>query len=107
MVIGVNGVLVVCLVQLMVEQEEQELVLRAHYGELSPRIDEGDKMPAGVGLCGRALASAKTAIENDLKSVPDQLLLYAETASRMCIPLVSVGQTLGVLVLDSATSGSF
>jgi diguanylate cyclase (GGDEF)-like protein len=88
-------------------KEEQELVLRAHHGDLTPRIAEGDRMSAEAGLCGRALASGKTVIENDLKSVPDHLAFYVETASRMCIPLVSFGQTLGVLVLDSAQAGSF
>ena len=33
--------------------------------------------------------------------------LYIETGSRMCIPLVSFGQTLGVLVLDSARADAF
>src|SRR5213594_3315644 len=88
-------------------KEEQELVLRAHHGDLTPRIAEGDRMSAEAGLCGRALASGKTVIENDLKSVPDHLAFYVETASRMCIPLVSFGQTLGVLVLDSAQADSF
>jgi diguanylate cyclase (GGDEF)-like protein len=32
---------------------------------------------------------------------------FAETASRMCIPLVSFGQTLGVLALDSAKIDAF
>ena len=88
-------------------KEEQELVLRAHFGDLTPRISEGDKMSAETGLCGRALVSRTTIIENDLKNVSDHLDFYAESASRMCIPLVSFGQTLGVLVLDSAQPGSF
>jgi len=88
-------------------KEEQELVVRAHHGDLVPRISEGDRMPAEAGLCGRALASVKTVIENDLKSASDYVAFYVETASRMCIPLVSFGQTLGVLVLDSAQAGSF
>ena len=42
-----------------------------------------------------------------MHSLPDYVGLYAETGSRMCIPLVSFGQTLGVLLLDSAETGAF
>ena len=45
-------------------------------------------------------------MENNAKSSPDAGL-YAESASRMCIPLVSFGQTLGMLVLDSNRAGAF
>ena len=34
-------------------------------------------------------------------------MTYLETSSRMCIPLISFGQSLGVLVLDSDRTGSF
>jgi diguanylate cyclase (GGDEF)-like protein len=60
-----------------------------------------------AGLWGRALATGKTLIENDVSQGPDHIVLYAETRARMCIPLVSFGQTLGVLALDSAQAGAF
>src|SRR5438105_3511043 len=87
--------------------DDEDLVLRAHYGNLTPRISEGGRLPAGAGLWGRALRESKTLIENDVKACTDDGAIYLETASRMCIPLVSFGQTLGVLVLDSARPGSF
>ena len=46
-------------------------------------------------------------IENDVKASPDYIGFFVETKARMCIPLVSFGQTLGVLVLDSARTGAF
>ena len=64
-------------------------------------------MPAGAGLWGRALRESKTVIENDVKTDPGCLGIDLESASRMCIPLVSFGQTLGVLVLDSVRPGCF
>jgi diguanylate cyclase (GGDEF)-like protein len=64
-------------------------------------------LPSGEGLLGRALSESKTLIENDTKTVPDDFATYLETSSRMCIPLISFGQTLGVLVLDSDRTGSF
>jgi diguanylate cyclase (GGDEF)-like protein len=88
-------------------KEEEELMLRAHHGNLTPRFPEEGKPPVDAGLWGRALATGKTLIENDVSQAPDQVVLYAETRARMCIPLVSFGQTLGVLALDSAQSGAF
>jgi diguanylate cyclase (GGDEF)-like protein len=52
------------------------------------------------------LLEGKTLIENDATAAPEAGL-YVETGSRMCIPLVSFGQTLGVLVLDSERVGAF
>jgi diguanylate cyclase (GGDEF)-like protein len=88
-------------------KEEDEMVLRAHHGDLTPRIPEGGRLPARTGLWGRALATGKTVIENDVRIAPDYTGFFVETAARMCIPLVSFGQTLGVLVLDSAQMGAF
>jgi diguanylate cyclase (GGDEF)-like protein len=88
-------------------KEEDEMVLRAHHGSLTPRIPEGGRLPATSGLWGRALLQGTTIIENDVRRAPDYVGFFAETASRMCIPLVSFGQTLGVLVLDSSELGAF
>jgi len=88
-------------------KEEEDMVLRAHHGDLTPRIPEGGKLPANGGLWGRALLTGKTTIENDIRIAHDYVGFFVETASRMCIPLVSFGQTLGVLVLDSAQVGAF
>src|SRR6266849_2216841 len=91
----------------MLVKEEEDLVLQAHHGDLTLRIPEGGKVPAGEGLWGQALRESKTVIENNVKADPDFVGIYVESGSRMCIPLVSFGQTLGVLVLDSARPGSF
>ena len=88
-------------------KEEEDLVLRAHYGKLTSRFQVGGRLPAEVGLWGRALATGTTLIENDVSHAPDYVAFYAETVARMCIPLVSFGQTLGVLLLDSAHAGAF
>jgi diguanylate cyclase (GGDEF)-like protein len=88
-------------------REEDDLVLRAHHGSLTPRLLEGGRLPANAGLWGQALASGKTVIEDDVHTVPEYVGLYAETGSRICIPLVSFGQTLGVLVVDNAQLRTF
>jgi diguanylate cyclase (GGDEF)-like protein len=73
---------------------------------LTGRTPEGGRLPADGGLWQRALAAGKTLIENDVKAVSD-LGLCVEAGSSMCIPLVSFGQTLGVLVLDTARTHAF
>src|ERR1700730_912851 len=70
-------------------KDEDELVLRASHGMLTARPREGG-MPPGEGLWERALAAGKTLIENDMTSDSDSGL-YLETASSMCIPLISFG----------------
>lgn len=96
----------VCQVSVLLKDEE-DLVLRASYGTLTARVPEGGRLPAGAGLWGRAFAAGKTLLENDVKAASDYVGLYVETGSGMCIPLVSFGQTLGVLVLDNARAGAF
>jgi diguanylate cyclase (GGDEF)-like protein len=88
-------------------KDDDDLVLRAHHGDLTPRIPEGGRLTASTGLWGRALETGKTLIENDVRKSSDCINFYVETNARMCIPLVSFGQTLGVLVLDSAQTGAF
>ena len=87
-------------------KDEDDLVLRASHGKLTARIPEGGRLPSGAGPWGRALLEGKTLIENDTTAAPEAGL-YVETGSRMCIPLVSFGQTLGVLVFDSERVGAF
>jgi diguanylate cyclase (GGDEF)-like protein len=87
-------------------KDEEELVLRASHGKLTGRAPEGGRLPDDAGLWQRALAAGKTLIENDTRAASD-VALYEETASSMCIPLVSFGQTLGVLVLDTSRAGAF
>src|SRR5581483_5576838 len=88
-------------------KEEDELVLNAHHGNLTPQIPEGGRFSSATGLWGRSLRATKTLIENDSKNDPEYVNFYLETGSRMCIPLVSFGQPLGVLVLDNAEANTF
>src|SRR5271163_3765933 len=86
-------------------REDHDLVLRAHHGTLTPRIPQGGRFPAEPWA--EILASSSTVMETDLRGGPTSAKFYAESASRMCIPLVSFGQTLGVLALDSSQPDAF
>jgi len=87
-------------------REDHDLVLRAHYGTLTPRIPQGGRFPASNEPWASILASGRTATENDMRSATT-LKFFAESASRMRIPLVSFGQTLGILALDSSQPDNF
>ncbi len=88
-------------------KDEEDLVLRAHHGTLTPCIPEGGRLAAGEGLWGRALSSGQTLIDNHIAGSSNELRFYEESGSRMCIPLVSFGQILGVLALDSKQTSAF
>ena len=87
-------------------REEGDLVLRAHHGTLTPCIPAGGRFPASEEPWSLILAASGSVIE-DLSSSPEALRLFKESATRMSIPLISFGQTLGVLTLHSSTPGGF
>lgn len=86
-------------------KDDEELVLRANHGELTARIPDGGRLPGNSGPWGSALESGNTVTENDTRT--STYRLHAETASRICIPLISFGQALGVLVLSSGQCDAF
>jgi diguanylate cyclase (GGDEF)-like protein len=86
-------------------REEGDLVLRAHHGTLTPQIPEGGRFSTTREPWAQLLVTGTTLIEKELFGSECRYLLGS--ASRMCIPLVSFGQTLGVLVLDSAKPNAF
>jgi diguanylate cyclase (GGDEF)-like protein len=91
----------------VLQKEEDELVLRAHHGTLTPRFPEGSRVPAGNGFCGKALSQGRTLIENALKQDAGPDGFFQETRARISIPLVAFGQTLGILMLCSEKPDAF
>jgi diguanylate cyclase (GGDEF)-like protein len=87
-------------------KDERELVMRASHGTLTARVPEGGRFSSREGPWWRSLESAQTLIDNDA-SVSSGTGFYRESRSQMCIPLVSFGQTLGLLVLDSDRKNAF
>ena len=81
-------------------REDGDLALRSHQGDLTPCIPDSGRLPAGSEPWATVLATGSTVIEKDL-SVPNSFKLFVECSSRMSIPLISFGQTLGVLMLHS------
>src|SRR5579864_2609191 len=88
-------------------REEGDLVLRAHHGTLAPRIVEGGRFPTTREPWASIMGGNGTLVEKDLSAAPDDVKLFDGCVSRMSIPLVSFGQTLGVLALHSETPDAF
>ena len=88
-------------------REDNELVLRAHEGTLKACIPTGMRLPVDREPWARILETGGTLNEKDLTSAPSSYKLFAESASRLSIPLISFGQTLGVLTLHSSRKNAF
>lgn len=88
-------------------REEGDLVLRGYEGTLTACLPPGGRLPIDREPWSRVLATGGTVIEDDLTSETDAIRMFTETASRMSIPLISFGQTLGVLSLHSSERNAF
>ncbi len=87
--------------------ETDSLRIRAFEGRLTPSIDMGAELPPGAGLAARALALGRAVIENDVTVVEGYVPGFSETHSEMCVPLIFLGEKLGVIALDSAQRDAF
>jgi diguanylate cyclase (GGDEF)-like protein len=90
---------------LMVEGDA--LRLRAHEGRLTPSLALGAMLSPGVGLAGRALASGRSVIENNVNEVDGYVAGLVETQSEICVPLIFLGEKLGVIALDAVRKHAF
>jgi len=81
--------------------------LRAHQGQLTPCLPANGRLPRTAEPWSSVLATGNSVIEKDLTAAPAALKLFVESASRMSIPLISFGQTLGVLTLHSDQRNAF
>lgn len=88
-------------------REEGDLVLRAHQGSLTPCFPLGGRFPVSQRPWSQIIATSGTVFENDLTGSSEAYRLFTESASRLSIPLISFGQTLGVLTLHSSERNSF
>jgi len=86
--------------------EEDSLVLRAQAGKLSP-IPTGVPVPPSVPLCGRAFLTNLSVLENNISASPAAAPLCREAKSELALPLVALGSSVGVLVLDSTSDNAF
>ena len=88
-------------------RDENDLVMRAHQGMLTPCFPPGGRFPVTEAPWAEVIATSSTAIERDMSSATESFRLFKEAQSRLSIPLISFGQTLGVLTLHSSRRNAF
>ena len=88
-------------------REEGDLVMRAFLGDLTPCFPSGGRFPVTQQPWSHIMDCSTSLVEPDLASEPEPFRLFKESASRMSIPLISFGQTLGVLTLHSSKLNAF
>lgn len=87
--------------------EDDKLVFRAHSGRLTPLYKVGTPVPDGGGLCREALATRQPVLANDVSEIAHYIQGFEETQAELCIPLLSFGQIVGVLCLESDKLNAF
>lgn len=87
--------------------QDDRLVLRAHRGHLTPRLQQGASLPQAAGLCGRAFSTRTPVLSNDVEKEADYIPRLLGSRAELCLPLISFGQPVGVLALTSARPNAF
>jgi L-methionine (R)-S-oxide reductase len=80
-----------------------ELVLGPFEGKPSPHT----RIPLGRGICGAAAAEKATIIVDDVNADPRYLAGSIETRSEIVVPIMSGGEVLGELDIDSDRPAAF
>jgi L-methionine (R)-S-oxide reductase len=65
------------------------------------------RIPLGSGVCGTAAAQAQTIIVPDVKRFPGHIACDVASQSEIVVPLLSWGNVVGVLDVDSASLNRF
>lgn len=65
------------------------------------------RIALGRGVCGTAAATRATQLVADVHAFPGHIACDAASASELVVPVIANGALVGVLDLDSPTSGRF
>jgi L-methionine (R)-S-oxide reductase len=65
------------------------------------------RIPVGKGVCGSAVAEARSQLVPDVHAFPDHIACDAASRAELVVPLARDGRIFGVLDLDSPTPGRF
>jgi len=65
------------------------------------------RIALGKGVCGTAAATRETQLVADVNAFPGHIACDAASASELVVPIVHDGRLIGVLDLDSPSTGRF
>jgi PAS domain S-box-containing protein len=95
----------------LVDENREWAVLRAGTGEAGQKmLDQGHKLQVGGdSMVGRCVAKRHACIALDVGAEPVRFAnpLLPETRSELALPLVSRGETIGALTIQSAQEAAF
>ncbi|HEX6879123.1 MAG TPA: sensor domain-containing diguanylate cyclase, partial [Terriglobales bacterium] len=83
---------------------DQKLILRREQGKLICRVREGEPLPTQPGYSESVLSLGQGILANDM--TPD-LGACENTGSEMCVPLISFGQRIGLVICSSAKKDAY
>jgi len=87
--------------------DNDALVLRAHKGKLNLALVPEIPMPADSGLYGRAFKNSFPVLENDIQAEAEFVPVCEGARSELCLPLITMGEASGVMVLDNERPNAF
>lgn len=82
--------------------ESGVLVPRAYHGTLTPLFPLGEPLARLSPICQHVLTTDTPVLVEDVSRAADYEPLFEETRSQLVMPLISFGDTKGVLTLESA-----
>ncbi len=88
-------------------REGEMLAMAANRGKLTPAGSLEAQLPYGMSLAGRAIQTGRAVVANDVSEEQGYVATFTETQAEMCLPLISFGEVLGVILLDSARKNAF
>jgi len=91
---------------LLLRDHEGQLAMRAYAGKLAPTpatVAESERS----GIIAQAFASHMNAVANHLSSRAGWPACFPESGSELCVPLVSLGETLGALLIAHGSAQAF
>jgi GAF domain-containing protein len=65
------------------------------------------RIPVGRGVCGAAVAERTTILVEDVLAFGDHIVCDTASRSEIVVPLIASRKILGVLDLDSPSTGRF
>ena len=84
--------------------EEDDLVLSAWRG---PEETEHTTIPLSQGVCGFAATEGETVVVDDVKEDPRYLACFASTKSEIVVPIMSDGEVVAEIDIDSDVKAAF
>ena len=88
-------------------KDEDDLVLRASHGKLTPRVPEGGRLPADAGPWGRALEAGKTLVENNAKAASDSWSLPSKPIRACAFPWCRSDKLWACWCWTATSAGAF